>query len=366
MAEPRNRPVETVMLAKALAMILMVANHAKLSQALFGMTALHGGLNVMIAISGMSMAAYSFTGSTQDTLRAFKRFGLRLVLPCLAVALVWDTIILAIGAREVTLFRYVSELALFSNWIRPNKLALFPIWYPQAMAQMLLGLALIFWLFDLTPRIRKAPVVTTSIALLTALVLALLSYPFWHDPYLEDHLPHMIVWNFTFGWWIWAMGRNSGMSVTRKLLMSAVLVGCAAIVYLPTEANYGASRAFWFPVIMLPLIWWRSVSLPYYVARPILLVAQSVFVIFLMHFYVFGLVEEPLRFAGMDNELVLALLKLLFGLVVPVLCWAWMTAVLRVYRRGPVGVKALLLALFAPRRRAGSAGQCGCACRGAA
>lgn len=333
MAEPRSRPVDTIMIAKALAMLVLVANHAKLSQALFGVPALYGGLNAMIAISGMTMAAYGFAGSTQDTLRAFGRFGLRLVLPCLAVALVWDTIILAIGARNVTLFRYLSELGLFSNWIRPDKLVLFPIWYPQAIAQMLLGLALLFWLTDLTPRIRKAPVVATSMALACALVLALVSYATWNDPYLQDRLPHMIVWNFIFGWWVWAMGRDGAMSVARKLLMSAVLVGCAAIIYLPTGADHGSSRAFWFPVIMLPLIWWRSVSLPHVLARPILLIAQSLFVIFLMHFYVFGLVEEPLRYVGMDNELALALLKLLFGLVVPVLGWALMTAVLRVYRR---------------------------------
>lgn len=336
MSDRTSRSVDTVILAKACAMVLMVANHSRLSQALFDVPALYGGLNAMLVISGLTMATHAFQHDTRRTLRAFARFGLRLAVPCLAVAAVWDTLMLALGARDITLFKYFAELALFSNWLSTHKLALFPIWYVQAVVQMLAGLGLLFLLCDLTPRIRKAPVAVTGALLALALAGALASYASWDTSALEDRLPHLLVWNFVLGWLIWAVQRGGRTSRGGKLAITAVLLAAVAMVYLASPANNGVSRAFWMTAIVLPVIWRHRVSLPGPLVHLVHLIAQSVFAIFLLHFYVFGLIEEPLKHFGLDQPVVLALLKLAAGLAVPVLCWAWFTAFMRVRRKRTV------------------------------
>lgn len=332
MADDRKTSIDTVTLAKACAMVLMVANHAKLSQALFGLPALYGGLNAMLAVSGISMATYAFEGDTRHTLRSFLRFGLRLALPCLAVALVWDTIILILGARDVTLLRYFAELGLFSNWLWPSKLALFPIWYVQAVVQLLAGLALLFGISNLTPRLRRSPVLVSGWMLALALAVAVASYAVWNTAGLEDRLPHLLAWNIVLGWFFWAMGRDGPLSTGRKLVLTITVLVASSVAYLPTGADHGESRAFWLPAILMPIIWWHRVRLPALVVRLVHLTAASTFVIFLMHFYVFGLIEEPLLYAGFNHPVALAVIKAVAGLAVPVLCWAWFTAFTRVMR----------------------------------
>lgn len=319
-------------------MILMVANHSRLSQALFGLPALYGGLNAMLVISGISMAVHAFQHDTQGTLRAFLRFALRLAIPGLAIAFVWDTIILIIGARDITLFRYFAELALFSNWLSTHKLALFPIWYIQAVVQLLAGLAVVFLLTDLTPRIRKSPSRVCGLLLIGSVAVAIASYCVRDTSHLEDRLPHLLLWNFVLGWFIWAIQHDLGWTMRSRLLLAATLLACTVLLYIPTGASYGLSRAVWMPVLLLPVIWWKRVPLPRLLAHITHLIAQAVFAIFLLHFYVFGLIEQPLLYLGYDHPVLVAGLKLAAGLIIPVLFWAASVALIRVWRLRESGV----------------------------
>ena len=339
MAERRSREVETVILARAVSMVLMVASHARLSQALFEGKYFYGGLDALLALSGMTMATFSFTGTTSDTLRSFLRYGLRLLVPCWTIMVIWDTIVLALGAKNVTLTLYFTELALISNWFTHHRLVLFHVWYPQAMAQMLLFLALIFRLGNLTPMIRRHPVAVTATALAVALAMAVVSHALWNTLYLADKLPHLVLWNFMLGWFLWAMMRNGEDGIARKLLLSAVIIGCAVIAYLPTGAEFGPVRAVWFVVIVLPVIWFRTVRLPTFLAQPAVLVAQASFWIFLAHIFLFDLIEVMVKPLGISRGLPLSLLELAVGLAAPILGWAWTTASIRVwYSNGQRGL----------------------------
>lgn len=333
MAELRYRDVETAVLARAFAMILMVASHARLSQALLGGKYFYGGLDALLALSGLTMATCSFTGSTSETLRSFRRYALRLLAPCWTIMVIWDTIVLALGAKNVTLTLYLTELALISNWFTHHRLVLFQVWYPQAMAQMLLFLSAVFWLGNLTPVIRRRPVMTTASALALALAMAVASHAVWDTLYLADKLPQLVLWNLVLGWFIWAIRRSGGgQGPGRKLLLSAVILGCAAIAYLPTGAEFGPVRAVWFTAILLPVIWWDKVRLPLFLAQPAVLIAQAIFWIFLAHIYLFDLLEVALKPLGAGRGLFLSVLELGIGLAVPVLGWAWTTAMIRVSR----------------------------------
>lgn len=88
--------------------------------------------------------------------------------------------------------------------------------------------------------------------------------------------------------------------------------------------------------ILLPVVWRQRVTLPGPLVQVVHLISQAVFTIFLLHFYVFGPVEEPLKYLGFDRPVLLALLKLVAGLTLPVLCWAWFTATIRVRRKSAI------------------------------
>jgi len=115
--------VDVIVLIKALAICLVVANHAGLSKGL------HGGLNVLLVVSGVAMATFGFQGATPQTLQAFKRFAFRIGVPSFLIALVWG-----IAVSNVSL----PELTFISNWFYKRRVVLFPIWYVQVIVQLMI------------------------------------------------------------------------------------------------------------------------------------------------------------------------------------------------------------------------------------
>jgi hypothetical protein len=147
-----------------MAISLVVANHAHIS------TGLHGGLNGLLFVSGIAMATFAFNDTTNQTLRYFRNFALRLAIPAFILALIW-----AVAYWE---FNW-SELGFFRNWITIRRLVSFPIWYPQVIIQMLIVMGVFFWILDLTPKIKRHPRTLISVILAIAIICNLLSYAFW-------------------------------------------------------------------------------------------------------------------------------------------------------------------------------------------
>ena len=312
------RSVETVVVARAVAIILVVANHV-----VFGIS-LHGGLNALLVVSGLAMAQFGFGGPTDRAARAMIRFGFRLALPSFLLALVWQ---IAVG--HVSL----PELGFWSNWLYKFRVALFPIWYAQAIVQMLVMLVPLFLLTDMGARIARRPLFWVGTLYAAACGLALASYAVWDTTYLADKLPHLILWNLLFGWLIWAVRASSLPKTQGRWLLTGVLALSVGVLFLGVDAFGGPVRAIYFPLIVLPVIWLDRISMPAVLARATLVVSQATLFIFLFHYYAFWGVWRIGRMIGFELEAQNPFLRLGAGLILPILLWAGWTAALRVYRR---------------------------------
>lgn len=313
------RSVETVVVARAAAIVLVVANHV-----VFGVN-MHGGLNALLVVSGLAMAQFGFGSTTREAVRAMFRFGVRLILPSFLLALVWQ-----IGVGHISL----PELGFWSNWLYKFRVALFPIWYAQAVGQILVVLIPLFLLTDMGARIARRPILWVGALYLVSCGLALVSYATWDTTYWADKLPHLILWNLIFGWLIWAVRASNLPTLTGRWLLTGVLAASVAVLFVGMDAFGGATRAIYMPLIILPVIWLDRISLPTVVARVTIVISQATLFIFLFHYYAFWGIWRIGRLIGFEVEAQNPFLRLFAGIVGPVVLWAVWTAALRVYRRG--------------------------------
>lgn len=218
-------PVPAITLVQALSLILLVANHARLWR-----EGLHGGLNGLLLVSGIVMGTLAFRHTTRETLNFMRRFSVRVLVPSIAVTLLYFAV------RQNGSW---AEILMVSNWLTRDRIVLFPIWYIQALIQMFLVIGILFWLFDLTPRLRANPEKGTLIAYAAAVALCLFSYAVWDTAYLQDKLPQLIAWNFILGWVIWAFLINGSRTLFRKVLLSAVLLFSEYVIFIIAGAAFG-------------------------------------------------------------------------------------------------------------------------------
>ena len=252
------------------------------------------------------------------------RFGMRLIIPSFLLAVVWQT---AVGHISL------PELGFWSNWLYKFRVVLFPIWYAQAIAQILVVLIPLFLLTDMGARISRRPLIWIGLLYLFSCGLALASYAAWDTTYLADKLPHLILWNLVFGWLIWAV-RASGLPTLRgRWLLTVVLALSVAVLFLGVKAFGGQTRAIYMPLIILPVIWLDRIDLPAVLARVVIVISQATLFIFLFHYYAFWAVWRIGRLIGLETEAQNPFLRLFVGIVGPVVLWALWTAALRVYRR---------------------------------
>lgn len=322
----KSTTVDSLTLVKALAICLVVANHTYMDA-----VSLHGGLNVLMVVSGVAMASFAFHGTTAQTLCIFKSFTLRLVVPSVILALAWN-IAAYFMSSQVTAIKWTEHL-LISNWLSMGRVALFPIWYVQVIFQLMIALAVVFWVFDLTPYLKKAPVRATMIAFVISLLLAVTSYELWDTAYLQDKLPHLLAWNFVFGWVYWAFAVRHQKSPKTRLILSAILLAAEILIFKLCGALYGDARFISLTVLGLLLIWVDSISLPNLLARPVLLISQATFYIFLFHYYAFWATWRAGKLVGLGDLMNLPLVRLSVGTVLPVLLWIFVIALHRARKK---------------------------------
>ena len=270
--------VDTVTLVKALAISLIVANHAVLDRMF-----LHGGLNALLLVSGMVFASFAFQGTTAQTLQMMKRLSLRIAIPAVLLSLIWNMMTYLFSA-DVSEIKWLEHV-LLSNWFYKSRIALFPLWYVQVLVQIMLALGLVFWLFNLTPHFKANPVRASLIALALSLGLAMLSYGLWDTASLHDKLPHLLLWNLTLGWVFWAFRSQPDYGLRSKLILSALLLGSEILIFIICGAVYGEVRIISLTLMGLLIIWIDSVSLPQILTRIVLLISQAIFFIFLFLFF---------------------------------------------------------------------------------
>jgi hypothetical protein len=312
------RSVDTMILARAAAISLVVIHHA------IAGPLVQGGLNALLILSGMAMAKFGLGRGTKDAVRAFGHFGLRLVVPSLILAVITFA---AVGRFDI------YELALVSNWMHVSRISQFPMWYTQAVAQLLAALALLFVLTDMGSRIRKDRVLWTAILYAAACAAAAVSFVVWDSRPLEGKLPHLIAWNFLFGWLCWALNTSDIEPVAEKRLETAILLVSVFVLFIVCLTDPAISRAIFTTLIILPVIWWRKITLPRVLAQAAIVASQATLYLFFFHYYCFWAMRLGGKFIGLGDMGNNPIVKLVAGTVGPILIWATTEAAIRVYRR---------------------------------
>jgi peptidoglycan/LPS O-acetylase OafA/YrhL len=307
---------------RALGISAVVVNHAVAAS-------LHGGLNLLLLISGISFARLCFGGRGDVRLiSASLRFLRPLVTWSLVLCLLW----FAVFGRVVW-----PEILLYSNWITIERVSKFPIWYTQVLVQMLVCLVVLLLLTGGVGRLRARPVPYTLVWLAVAAAIAALSQTMVDADRLADKLPHLHAWNFLLGWVFWAVLYARDPAPADRVALTALSVPLLLVMYIGLDAPGGQARAWLSTPAVLLLIWVPVLRLPRPLAHPVLLVGQAVLFVFFLHYPFILSVRNA--FGGVLGPTALGALQALAGLIGPVILWAAWTAARRTWTHARRGVR---------------------------
>jgi hypothetical protein len=258
--------IDSLDFLKALGILLVLINHSSWHN-------LQGGVNILILISGLNFARFSFkkdnVNITKDALRLLKKL---LIPSCLLI--IFYSI----------LFRHFDwkELFLISNFFYPQKISAFPVWYVQVITQFLLVIIPLIFIFDFSHWTKTKPVLFCLMLLLITMIAPIALEHYVDSASLYWKLPHYIAWNFVLGWVIWATLYETQRTWQKQILTWVLSITSAYIVlqvYQPIPIN----RFIIFSGMLTLLIIFKTVKIPALTYRPIIILASAVFYIFLLH-----------------------------------------------------------------------------------
>ena len=250
--------VETSVLLRAAAIVLVVSNHAT------GLGLL-GGAHVLLGVAGWNYARFS-TG-TRSRLRSLAR----IAIPSMA----WLGLNAALDDRI-----HLDHALLVHSWLGHEGHSGY--WYVDAAVQILLVLAGLLAVPAVGRWAGRHPFAFPVGLALASLAVRfdLLGIP---RPEPHDIRPHDILWIFALGW-AGAAARTDGA----RLLVTALVVGAV-------PGYFGEPQREVFVVVgLLLLLWVPTIPLPRRLLRPIGRVAAASLAIYLTHWQVFPPVRDAL------------------------------------------------------------------------
>jgi len=309
--------VDPIMFGRFLGITLLVLNHAT------PYLDLQGGLNVLLLISGISFAMMGFKPRTSDTLRKIVPFLRRLVV---------FSLLIAVFSAVVNMDFRLAELLLFSNWIEMDRVAMLEIWYVQVIVQIFLAVALIFWLFDLSPKIQRDGL-SVCLALFVACVLmAGISKFYWDTTTVYgDRLPHLHAWNLVLGWVVWAVIFQNKSKMLDRVLLTLLIITSSSAMFYALDLPKGWIRIWPFLTVALLIIWVPRIPLGKLFTHIVQLINQATLTIFLLHLGFFRVVQYAWNWLDLGDHWTLNLLLFAAGMIGPILVWAGFVAATRVF-----------------------------------
>lgn len=247
----RLRQVETSVLLRALAIVLVVSTHADLVR-------LPGGAHVLLAVAGFNLARFRLGSASMA--RSIARVAVPSVCWIGAVAATSDRYTLA----HVALVH--GQLGAGTEW---------RYWFVEALVQILAVVGLVFAVPAVRHVERRHPFGVALVVLVGALTIRfdVLDLPDLHRPIYR---PHEISWIFAVGW---AAARAS--SPARRLVVTALVV--------PAVPGYfgDPGREALLLAGLLALLWLASVRLPGPAIRVVAPIAGASLYIYLTHWQVY-------------------------------------------------------------------------------
>lgn len=308
----QSRVVDTLVLARAFGITLMVLNHSTAENWL------PGGLNILLVLSGVSFASLGFAGSTKDTLRT----------------MVWFLALLLLIAWAMTLLAFVKdaeirplELLMVSAWVTTDFLSDYPIWYVQVILQIFLFLGFIFAVFDLTPKVRANPVLATALFLVAGVAAGLVGKQVWNPPHLWGHLPYIHVWTFLLGWLYWALFVDRAPDRAGRALFGALALASGILMLGPEAMDGRPMRLCVYGAAVLFLALSPQLRLPASLVHVVYLVSQSTLYLFFLHWTFFKIATLGLMVFDTVPGTLESSVKFNIAMAGSILTWAFVTAV---------------------------------------
>lgn len=273
--------LETPVVLRALAIVLIVATHADLIQ-------LQGGAHLLLAVAGFNLARFRLAGGASPTGSARRIRGLvRSALTIATPAVLW------IGGVALVAGTYDPATVALSNWLVPGGGGWsdqWHFWFLEALVWAVLGLAALFAVPRVHALERRHPYAFAATVLVAALALRYAAAGgVTADSPLYYSLPG-VAWLIALGWLV-ARSRTTRSRVTASAVVLATVPGFFGDPL--REAVVIAGLAL--------LVWVTSLPVPAFLAGTIGLVASASMFVYLTHWQVYPPIEEvspPLAIAA--------------------------------------------------------------------
>jgi acyl-CoA synthetase (AMP-forming)/AMP-acid ligase II len=278
-AEPRRgRTLETNVLLRALAIVMIVGTHANLF-------ALAGGAHVLLGVAGFNFGRFHLTAAPRaDRVRHLLTSVNRVVVP----SVLWLGAV-AVTTRDIGLTNVLLLNGVLGprEWTEPQ----WWYWFIEALVAILLVLTVVMavpWVDRLERRWSFwLPFGLAVAGLATRYDLVRL---FGGD---EIHRAHVVFWLFALGW----------ATVKSTTWWQRALVSAVVLATLPGFFDSAAREAI-VAAGMLALVWLRAVRVPGWLARATGVLAAASLYIYLAHWQIYPHLED--RFPLLATVLSLA------------------------------------------------------------
>ena len=256
--------VDTTVLMRAVAIVAVVAGHARL-------TTWQWGGHLLLGVAGYNTARFVLDG--------FQRSGrLRRGAATIGRVAVPTVIYLAVLSVFVSGI-HLSTIALASSYLQSGSWR-YRLWFVEAFAQIMAVVLLLFCVPAFRRLERRAPF---GVAFGAALLgLALREIHLSHDGY-EVLRAHAVLWIFAVGW-----AAERADTAAKRALVSIVAVGALAGWY------DGGVRELAVTAGLLVLVWAPALPWPPRLRRPVVVLASASLAIYLVHWVVLDLLTDRL------------------------------------------------------------------------
>lgn len=257
--------IETNIVLRALAISAVVFNHSNTIP-----FSLSGGAMFLFIIAGFNVAR--FQGATlqngiifQPILQLIKN----LYIPFIIFAIIYQILKGNLN---------IPEILLFNNFISPQR-----GWFIPVLIQIIALFALLFTVRGIRSASVRSPWGFGLACFLVTALIRLYSPQLMDFSYVHHRVPHLWIWAFSLGWFIYF-----SRTLPQKMVTTALILALAyPICYISPET-------IWMVVGGLALLWCQSCQVPLQLKTVIITVAASAYYIYLYHGSIFHFTRKIL------------------------------------------------------------------------
>ena len=275
-----GRALETGVLLRAVAILLIVGSHADL-------WTLVGGAHVLLGVAGFNFARFHLDGSRSPA-RSVLRSVVRIAVPSAV----------AIGVAAAATTKYtLTNVLLLNAVLGPDRWGpTWHFWFVEVLVHLLLVAALLLAVPAVRQAERRAPW-AFALAVLAAGVASRFS-PGWLPTGPDRiHTAHVVLWLFALGW---AAARAT--TASRRLLLSGVLL-------LTVPGFFDDARRETIVVAgLLALLWVATVRVPGWLAAAATVLATASLHVYVTHWLVYPHLEPHSPLAATAASVAVGLL----------------------------------------------------------